>query len=62
MADDINAFFASLADKVMSGGCDRCEAEQRLHEEYPGAWVLVVAHDSDYPFLRARSDQAPAEA
>jgi hypothetical protein len=58
MSDPIAPFLASLAGKRIAGGCDSCDAEQRLEESAPNVWTLVVGHEDDCPFLRAKKAKA----
>lgn len=37
------------------GGCDDCHAEQVLHEEAPGVFVLTVLHEDTCPYLNGRT-------
>lgn len=53
MADPIRPFFDSLAGKRIPGGCDQCDAEQRLEEVAPNMWSLVIGHSDGCPVLRA---------
>lgn len=39
-----------LDGAVSPGGCDNCDAEQRLNEVEPGLWTLGIAHDETCPF------------
>ena len=55
MTDPIRPFFTSLAGKLIPGGCPECDAEQRLEEVAPNIWSLVIGHDDDCPFWRARN-------
>lgn len=52
MADNLGRFLASLAGKRIPGGCAKCNAEQRLDEQEPGIWRLVVAHEENCPVWR----------
>ncbi|MHB8330427.1 MAG: hypothetical protein ACYDD6_12535 [Acidimicrobiales bacterium] len=45
--------FERLAGQVLPGGCDRCEAEQRLKQVAPGVFLLRVAHEDACPAYRA---------
>jgi hypothetical protein len=46
--------FSNLTGQEIPGGCDGCDAFQTVREEEPGVWVLVVHHDDDCRFYRAR--------
>lgn len=41
-----------LDGAVIPGGCDTCNAEQRLTEEQPGMWAIGIAHDDSCPTWR----------
>jgi hypothetical protein len=54
MPDPIDNIFSAAAGQEIPGGCDKCNAEQRLEQVATNVWTLVVAHDDWCPFLRAR--------
>lgn len=37
---------------VIPGGCDDCDAEQRLAEISPGIWSIAICHDDGCPAYR----------
>ncbi|MFI6662524.1 hypothetical protein ACIBL8_44265 [Streptomyces sp. NPDC050523] len=39
----------ALDGAVIPGGCDTCNAEQRLIQEQPGLWTVGIAHDDWCP-------------
>jgi hypothetical protein len=45
---------------VIPGGCDECDAEQRIEREERGMWHITVAHDDECPFLARRTATASA--
>jgi len=53
--------FSALAGRELPGGCDRCDATQRMtqHPTIDGAWHLEVVHEDRCPALlsmKARSN------
>ncbi len=48
------AGFAQIEGKILAGGCDDCNAFQRLVKDDDGVWVLTTFHDNSCPFLLAR--------
>ncbi|MFD7246968.1 hypothetical protein [Streptomyces massasporeus] len=42
-----------LDGAVIPGGCDVCDAEQRMTQISPGLWRLTVSHDNWCPVLAA---------
>ena len=43
----------ALPDQPIPGGCDDCDAVQRLTTDGGGIYVLTVFHDASCPWLRA---------
>jgi hypothetical protein len=50
---DLDDLLSAIAGKRIPGGCDECDAEQRVDEVVPGCWKVTVAHDNDCPTWRA---------
>lgn len=49
----VDAMLAGLVGLRVSGGCDRCDAEQTMAQELPGIYRLTVRHERRCPVLRA---------
>lgn len=50
-----------LDGAVIPGGCDTCNAEQRIRQEQPGFWVIGIAHDDWCPtWQRIQAQRASA--
>ncbi|MGV9281635.1 hypothetical protein [Streptomyces sp. NPDC003730] len=50
-------FPPALDGAVIPGGCDDCNAEQRLRQDQPGMWSVGIHHDDTCPTwqrIRAR--------
>lgn len=43
--------FTDLLDQDLAGGCDDCDAVQRLTTDGAGVYVLEVRHDDSCPYL-----------
>lgn len=59
----MSVFPAELDGAVIPGGCDTCNAEQRITQEQPGLWSIGIAHDDWCPTWRsiqARRAAVPA--
>jgi hypothetical protein len=41
-----------LNGATIPGGCDTCNAEQRLTEIQPGIWSMAICHDDPCPTWR----------
>lgn len=52
--DSIGNLFSSLTEHLIAGGCDQCNAAQKMAEVVPGVWLLTVAHDDGCPALRVK--------
>lgn len=50
--DFIRGIAARLAGASLPGGCDHCDAEQKLTEQFPGVFLLAISHDDWCPVLR----------
>ena len=46
----------ALSDQPIPGGCDDCDAVQRLTTDGAGIYVLTVFHDDTCPWLNARTE------
>lgn len=46
----------ALPDQPIPGGCDDCDAVQRLTTDGTGIYVLTVFHDDTCPWLNARTE------
>ena len=46
--------FAELAERRIPGGCNDCDAYQRMTQAAAGLWVLGVFHDAGCPAHAAR--------
>ena len=44
-------FLAGLLGADIDGGCDRCDAYQRVTRHETGTWILTVHHDPTCPVL-----------
>ncbi len=50
----LDDLIGQVEDEPIPGGCNRCDAYQRLEQVAPGVNVLTVVHDDWCPFLRSR--------
>ena len=56
----MNVIPKALDGAVILGGCDTCNAYQRLTEEQPGFWSIGIAHDDWCPtWRRIRAQRGP---
>jgi hypothetical protein len=46
--------FKKVKGQEIAGGCDDCNAFQRLAKDGDGIWVLTTFHDETCPWLLAR--------
>jgi hypothetical protein len=46
--------FGELEGRAIPGGCQDCDAFQRLVRSDEGVWDLTTYHDNSCPFLLAR--------
>jgi hypothetical protein len=46
--------FSEWEGQDIAGGCDDCDAFQRLVKSDEGVWDLTTYHDNSCPFLLAR--------
>ena len=46
----------ALPNRPIPGGCDDCDAVQRLTTDGAGIYVLTVFHDDTCPWLNARTE------
>ncbi len=53
MPDDVEGLFEQIEGEPIPGGCDRCDAYQRVAEESTGVYRLTVHHDAWCPVLRS---------
>ena len=52
-------FFASLIGQEIPGGCDDCDAYQRMSRHETGTWIHTIHHDHDCAVL-ARIERTTA--
>jgi len=52
MTDPIADIFGAVAGRDLHGGCDYCDAGQRLQQDAPHVWTLVIVHEDRCPKLR----------
>lgn len=55
-ATTIDAMFGALGDTAVYGGCEDCDAYQRVEQDSPGIWIVRIHHDDWCPDLRRRRE------
>lgn len=53
----MNVIPPELDGAVIPGGCDTCDAEQRLVQVRPGIWSIGISHDDQCPTWERIQDQ-----
>ena len=51
-ADSVRDLLSGMIGGQMPGGCEKCDAYQKLTEQSPGVFLMNVYHDDDCPELR----------
>ncbi len=55
MRDDLANLLGAMDGAEIPGGCDHCDAVQKVRAESAGVWSVDVFHEDGCPVLKATS-------